>query len=1362
MKDKNYLKYLQDSPTYYGYGGHKFLFGGLGQKLGNVVSSVVGQMKSTENNPVTSMLAQAGIGASSGLGGLGGSINNMIINPLGKLMNPNGNTTGAGKVMNAVGNVASMIPGVGGVVGAAVNHLGNIVNAAFGSNLNKEFIRETEADAQDTRGFSSVAGTNEALAKDFSWQDTVTKDQVGTEGWFSDKAKNETQRLNDLIMEANAMKTNQLGARSATIQENQTRNALMNNFDFGGYLAAEGGGIHIKKKNRGKFTAAAKRAGMGVQEYARHVLANKDRYSSTLVKRANFARNFGGHKKAYGGYEDLFFNEIPNQNDLFLYTPIGYEVQDNPPKYVRSTFRNDNDIKSTLLKDLWDIHNSTKDISQRGAGILIQALNRPQGYEGLITRANEIHPIDSLFQVNEPQKALEELVKRKIGRHGMNVDMFEPTYLYNDGVIERMRNVHNAYIANKASEKLAAALMSINYDETLTDDINDLYNYQKTQRATAKGDNRVINYGLFSNENIRPTTKQERLKGEQRNYVEDPKMWYGQYKKYLNDNKIKDSEDAQAKFYFQKYLPAKGYTLEELNKQEDLAELVRMLYKAQGGKYTAKKLQNAIDRANFLYKSTYSKGGKLNNEETMRQQDNVKRNANIFLRDLANSIYLKEPRQRPFRINPLEYGFLTLNDLSNEYYPLSQYSPERLELAEVPQVTNIQKSAPTKLPKSKDTLKEIPRPSLDEVYTIEVEAGDTLSELARDYGISMADLADYNNIKDVNKIYVGQKLKVPTKKVIRKEVPIMKNPVHSDIIPLAEFEPLNSSYYNPMFGSSSRHINLRALGGGLDQDNNGVNTVNTGGTHEQNPYEGVQMGIAPDGQPNLVEEDEVIWNDYVFSNRLNIPKEMKEHYKYKHKTFADEAKDAQKESEERPNDPISMNGLEAAMGRLQAVQEFTRQQEDIKNRGRRFDDGGRFVFDARKYSYDPDYYYGVSPALMPRYIPIDGFNTWENRRIERDPKQFPVYSYQDFEIVPGDWGTTRGLGKALEGFNNAHSTHNSSLLTDHLWLPIDTSTKDSTIYNNPSVESTPESTTSRTTIEEPIENTSSRDAEERYRINRSITPMTANETLLSPLTTEDTSTYKRSLGDPEVGEEDIVLLDEPTSSSGTDRKGINLLRLAPVIDSGIQTIVDQFSSPDYSLARDISNARRQIRDVGFTPMGGHMGYTPYDRSYLLNKINQQNAATNRAIVNNSGGNAAAAQAGLIAANYNQTNALGDALMRMDQMNEQRKMAIAQHNAEIDQYNSQGQMKADATNRELDLQRANLAVQAAQAREAIRAREEARRTANRNAFITNLGALGSEMEQRDWLNELIDSGAIRAASGYCKGGKLRKKKGGKHA
>ena len=66
-------------------------------------------------------------------------------------------------------------------------------------------------------------------------------------------------------------------------------------------LFKKGGNIHIKKKNRGKFTASAKRAGMGVQEFARHVLANKSKYSSTLIKRANFARNAKKFKHKSGG-----------------------------------------------------------------------------------------------------------------------------------------------------------------------------------------------------------------------------------------------------------------------------------------------------------------------------------------------------------------------------------------------------------------------------------------------------------------------------------------------------------------------------------------------------------------------------------------------------------------------------------------------------------------------------------------------------------------------------------------------------------------------------------------------------------------------------------------------------------------------------------------------------------------------------------------------------------------------------------------------------------------------------------------------------------------------------------------------------
>ena len=51
-----------------------------------------------------------------------------------------------------------------------------------------------------------------------------------------------------------------------------------------------GGKIHIKKKNRGKFTAAAKRAGQSVQEHARSVL-NDPNATPLQKKRANFARN---------------------------------------------------------------------------------------------------------------------------------------------------------------------------------------------------------------------------------------------------------------------------------------------------------------------------------------------------------------------------------------------------------------------------------------------------------------------------------------------------------------------------------------------------------------------------------------------------------------------------------------------------------------------------------------------------------------------------------------------------------------------------------------------------------------------------------------------------------------------------------------------------------------------------------------------------------------------------------------------------------------------------------------------------------------------------------------------------------------
>lgn len=50
----------------------------------------------------------------------------------------------------------------------------------------------------------------------------------------------------------------------------------------------KGGIIHIKKKNRGKFTASAKKAGKSIQEYAKDIMNNQNA-TPLQRRRANFA-----------------------------------------------------------------------------------------------------------------------------------------------------------------------------------------------------------------------------------------------------------------------------------------------------------------------------------------------------------------------------------------------------------------------------------------------------------------------------------------------------------------------------------------------------------------------------------------------------------------------------------------------------------------------------------------------------------------------------------------------------------------------------------------------------------------------------------------------------------------------------------------------------------------------------------------------------------------------------------------------------------------------------------------------------------------------------------------------------------------
>jgi len=119
-----------------------------------------------------------------------------------------------------------------------------------------------------------------------------------------------------------------------------------------------------------------------------------------------------------------------------------------------------------------------------------------------------------------------------------------------------------------------------------------------------------------------------------------------------------------------------------------------------------------------------------------------------------------------------------------------------------------------------------------------------------------------------------------------------------------------------------------AIGGDLQTHGadwtDGLVRVDAGGSHEENPNQGIQMGVDQNGTPNLVEENETIFNDYVYSARIKCDEATKKLFHLPKKrdiTFAELSKKLEKEAAERPNDAISQRGLEASMSDLAEQQE---------------------------------------------------------------------------------------------------------------------------------------------------------------------------------------------------------------------------------------------------------------------------------------------------------------------------------------------------------------------------------------------------------------------------------------------------------
>lgn len=547
---------------------------------------------------------------------------------------------------------------------------------------------------------------------------------------------------------------------------------------------------------------------------------------------------------------------------------------------------------------------------------------------------------------------------------------------------------------------------------------------------------------------------------------------------------------------------------------------------------------------------------------------------------------------------------------------------------------------------------------------------------------------------------------------------------------------------------------------------NGITFIDNGGSHEANPFEGVQMGIDPQGVPNLVEEGEVIFNDYVFSDRMKLPKKLKEKYNIKGETFADAAKELSRESEERPNDPISKRGLQAFMSALANGQEEMRIKDEDRKMNR-YAKGGRLgnLFDGtgnKSNRLNP--YSNFVPLTDDSFYTPEYMNFWNWYNTNQDTPKGQTWLKR---INSGEFGPIGG---------------NTFAPQDIIRLSHD--------YKKGPVHNAFAAAAKQYTVENPKEDPYTpytkrwireKGADGEWRTQQ-ITDAEWNSApagrtyLMRNPNLKEGNTVTSDRGDKDIYY-DVIPEELPEELTGdvTEVKGIrqNPLRYVPLIGSGTAVLNDIFggNDPDYSnadmFASAISSANRPI---GTRPIGEYLAYKPLDRMFYINQLNKDTAAGRRAIQDTSGGNRAAALAGILAADYNYGENLGKLARQAEEYNQALKEKVTGFNRQTNMFNSEQGTKVDMFNSELLGKQASLYGQLADMKQKILEGNRAEKSANLTNFIQGLGDLGRELTDRDTLRWLADIGALpyntrgqytggnnTAAPKKSKSGKIRRNK-----
>lgn len=543
--------------------------------------------------------------------------------------------------------------------------------------------------------------------------------------------------------------------------------------------------------------------------------------------------------------------------------------------------------------------------------------------------------------------------------------------------------------------------------------------------------------------------------------------------------------------------------------------------------------------------------------------------------------------------------------------------------------------------------------------------------------------------------------------------------------------------------------------------NGGLEYIDNGGTHEQNPFNGVPMGTDRNGTPNLVEEGETIWNDYVFSNRLKVPETLTDKYKLsKDITFAEASKKLGKEIEETPNDPISKRTFNSFMQDLQQSQEEVKAKKELAKAKRQFN------------KLSPQEQLGILNGT-----PVQEDNTMlsnPNEIVSNEPQQFDdggwmfdnmwegAPEYQNSYLkgnIPYYQGKVSSKGysvKDIEGTDNYKNfTKYALTLPDshNYWQTLSNKTgKDVTYLKNNYerlrndgklgwVHRTPKFNNISTQADTPFTIYQPLDALGNQKPFNMLSPYgmgySAND--IVPFSDRVDANGNTVI---DLKNKEFISTDTKKKTNNKEDNGLlpTWMRYAPIVGSAIGAASSLLSKPDESSADAILTAAReagQYTPISFNPIGDYIQYNPFDRDYYINKLNAESGAARRAIINQASGNRGNAMAGILAADYNAQNQLGALARQAEEYNLAQRQKVAEFNRGTNMFNTEGMFKADTANQAAKMQaRSTLlqgTMQAERLRQAARQQLAAERSANLTNLFNNIGNVGRENMNFNILN-----------------------------